>query len=306
MNNIPHFTAEEILSFGMNKAILSLKNGMTTSSEPISRGHISLSNEEDFLLMPAFSSNGIGIKLVTVIPRNTKQGLPLVHGFYLYSDRLTGAPKATLDGSALTTLRTPAASAVATEVLARKNVQTLGIFGTGVQARGHVESMLVVRPNIEEIIIFGRNPDSVNNFISSLNVDGRLLVSGTPGEAASCDVICSCTSAKKAIIPTESIREGAHINLIGSFSDAYREADVDLIQNSDVYVDHRKAAEEEAGELIYAVKNGNWSFDKIIGDFLDLITKKVERKNESSITLFKSVGLATWDLLVAESIINQS
>ena len=102
--------------------------------------------------MPAVSPTGLGIKLVTVMDKNPNLGLPLVHGFYLYLDRVTGIPKATFDGSALTTLRTPAASAVATEILSLENVETLGVFGTGIQARSHIEAMLFVRPESKKFL----------------------------------------------------------------------------------------------------------------------------------------------------------
>ena len=144
----------------MEKTISALKTSVAVNDQPISREHIPLAQGEDFLLMPAISSTGIGIKLVTVMTQNPTLGLPLVHGFYLYCDKKTGIPKATFDGSALTTLRTPAASAVATEILAKEKVKNLGIFGTGVQARSHIEAMLSVRPEIEQIFISGRTMES--------------------------------------------------------------------------------------------------------------------------------------------------
>ncbi|MDP6323559.1 MAG: hypothetical protein QGF06_06510 [Acidimicrobiales bacterium] len=173
MREIPHYSASDIFSIGMEKTISALKTSVATSSQPIPREHIPLDQGEDFLLMPAISSTGIGIKLVTVMTQNPTIGLPLVHGFYLYCDKKTGVPKATFDGSALTTLRTPAASAVATEILSTETTQSLGIFGTGVQARGHIEAMLTVRPNIEQIVISGRTRESTETFIKSLKIKNR-------------------------------------------------------------------------------------------------------------------------------------
>jgi len=306
MREIPHYSASDIFSIGMEKTIAALKTSVATSSQPIPREHIPLDQGEDFLLMPAISSTGIGIKLVTVMAQNPTIGLPLVHGFYLYCDKKTGVPKATFDGSALTTLRTPAASAVATEILSTETTQSLGIFGTGVQARGHIEAMLTVRPNIKRIIISGRTQESTEKFISSLKTIKQKMYVGSPEEAAACDLICSCTSAKKPVIPTNSVKPGAHLNLIGSFSDEQKEADSKLIQNAEIFVDHRTAAKEEAGELITAELEGTWSFENIIGDFSQLIQGKVNRSSLEAITIFKSVGLATWDLIVAETIYNET
>ena len=306
MREIPHYSASDIFSIGMEKTISALKTSVAINDQPISREHIPLAQGEDFLLMPAISSTGIGIKLVTVMTQNPTIGLPLVHGFYLYCDKKTGVPKATFDGSALTTLRTPAASAVATEILSTETTQSLGIFGTGVQARGHIEAMLTVRPNIKRIINSGRTQETTEKFISSLKTIKQKMYVGSPEEAAACDLICSCTSAKKPVIPTNSVKPGAHLNLIGSFSDEQKEADSKLIQNAEIFVDHRTAAKEEAGELITAELEGTWSFENIIGDFSQLIQGKVNRSSLEAITIFKSVGLATWDLIVAETIYNET
>ena len=177
MKEIPHFSANDIFAFGIGKTISALKNFPTTNNPPIPREHIPLDKGEDFLLMPAVSPTGLGIKLVTVMDKNPNLGLPLVHGFYLYLDRVTGIPKATFDGSALTTLRTPAASAVATEILSLENVETLGVFGTGVQARSHIEAMLFVRPGINKILVCGRSLESAKKFIHELgNPFSKILV----------------------------------------------------------------------------------------------------------------------------------
>jgi ornithine cyclodeaminase len=306
MKEIRHYSAHEIFSFGVKNTISALKNGAANNDKPIPREHIPLDPGEDFLLMPAVSSTGIGIKLVTVMSKNPNIDLPLVHGFYLYCDKKTGVPKATFDGSALTTIRTPAASAVATEILAKEKVKNLGIFGTGVQARGHIEAMLAVRPEIEQIYISGRTRKSAEKFLDSLDLKDQKINISAPEETAACDLICSCTSSTTPVIPTGSVKSGAHLNLIGSFSDEQKEADSKLIQNAEIFVDHRTAAKKEAGELISAEIEGIWSFDQIIGDFSQLVQKKASRSSSEAITLFKSVGIASWDLIVAETIYRET
>ena len=306
MKEIRHYSAHEIFSFGVKNTISALKNGAANNDKPIPREHIPLDPGEDFLLMPAVSSTGIGIKLVTVMSKNPNIDLPLVHGFYLYCDKKTGVPKATFDGSALTTIRTPAASAVATEILAKEKVKNLGIFGTGVQARGHIEAMLAVRPEIEQIYISGRTRKSAEKFLDSLDLKDQKINISAPEETAACDLICSCTSSTTPVIPTGSVKSGAHLNLIGSFSDEQKEADSKLIQNAEIFVDHRTAAKKEAGELISAEIEGIWSFDQIIGDFSQLVQKKASRSSSEAITLFKSVGIASWDLIVAATIYRET
>ena len=157
---LPHFDAEAIRSVvDLSTCIEALREGSRELGELHPRSQVSLGEGDDFLLMPAVSPAGIGVKVVSVVSGNRDHDLPLIHGFYLYCDRETGVPTATLDGSALTTLRTPAASALAADVLARPDATTLGIFGTGVQARGHVAAMLTVRPTVERIVVSGRTVD---------------------------------------------------------------------------------------------------------------------------------------------------
>ena len=299
MTGLPHFDADAVAAVGMAGAVEALRVGSIDPFAPSPRGHVPLRAGDDLLLMPAVSSSGMGVKVVTVLSENPARGLPLIHGFYLYLDRETGAPRATLDGSALTSLRTPAASAVATDVLARTDVETLGIFGTGVQARGHVEAMLVVRPGLSEIVGCGRTNAAAEEFADSVEADGRVVRSGGAEDAAACDVVCCCTTSAEPVVPAAAVRAGAHLNLVGSYSTARREVDAKLLNRVDVFVDHRQAAADEAGELILAAAESRWSFERIVGDLSELVNGRAGRANKEAVTLFKSVGLATWDLLVA-------
>ena len=122
-------------------------------------------------------------------------------------------------------------------MLAPPEVASLGIFGTGVQAQGHIDAMLSARSSIETIFVSGRTLESTTNFVETANSQGRKILAATPEQAAECDVICGCTSATTPVIPTESVRNGAHINLVGSYSAARREVDTDLITKSSVFVD---------------------------------------------------------------------
>ena len=299
MTGLPHFDADAVAAVGMAGAVEALRLGSIDRFDPSPRGHVPLRTGDDLLLMPAVSSSGMGVKVVTVLSENPARGLPLIHGFYLYLDRETGAPRATLDGSALTSLRTPAASAVATDVLARTDVETLGIFGTGVQARGHVEAMLVVRPGLSEVVVCGRTNAAAEDFAASVEAENRGVRSGSAEDAAACDVVCCCTTSAEPVVPAAAVRAGAHLNLVGSYSTARREVDAKLLNRVDVFVDHRQAAADEAGELILAAAESRWSFERIVGDLSDLVNGRAGRANKEAVTLFKSVGLATWDLLVA-------
>ena len=200
MNGLPHFDAAAIRSIvDMPACIEALRTGSLLLGDLHPRTQVSLGPTDDFLMMPAVSPAGIGVKIVNVVSGNRERGLPLIHGFYLYCDRETGVPTATLDGSALTTLRTPAASALAADLLARPEATTLGVFGTGVQARGHVEAMLAVRPGITRILVTGRSEDSAESFVTSLDVGGRPAIAAGPRETAGCDIVCGCTSSTTSV-----------------------------------------------------------------------------------------------------------
>ena len=308
MTGLPHFDAAAIRSVvDMPACIEALRAGSRELGDLHPRAHVPLGPGDDFLMMPAVSPAGIGVKVVNVVSGNRERGLPLIHGFYLYCDRVTGVPTATLDGSALTTLRTPAASALAADVLARPDAGSLGIFGTGVQARGHLEAMLVVRPGIDRIVVSGRTLDSAAAFVADPDVvalaGGRSLVAGAPEEAAAGDVVCGCTSSTDPVVPSAAVRPGTHVGLVGSYSTARREVAPDLVARATVFVDDRAAAADEAGDLILAAETGDWSFEAVAGDLSGLCRGTVGRTSDQEITLFKSVGLAVWDLIVAGAVV---
>lgn len=308
MTGLPHFDAQAIHSaMSMSSCIEALRNGSRQLGDLHARSHISLGPGDDFLMMPAVSPSGIGIKIVNVVSGNPARGLPLIHGFYLYCDRETGVPTATLDGSALTSLRTPAASALATDLLARPDTSSLGIFGTGIQARGHLEAMLVVRPNINRIVVCGRTTESSAAFVNdpmALQFAGdRQLEVGSPAVTAACDLVCGCTSSTEPVVPADAVEPGAHVVLVGSYSTARREVTPQLLAAATVFVDNREAAKEEAGDLILAAEEGLWSFDNVVGDLAELCLGEIGRASNQEITLFKSVGLAVWDLAVAGAVV---
>ena len=308
MTGLPHFDAKAIRAVvDMPTCIEALREGSRELGKLHPRAQVPLGPGDDFLMMPAVSPAGIGVKIVNVVSGNRDRGLPLIHGFYLYCDRETGVPTATLDGSALTTLRTPAASALAADLLASRDATTLGVFGTGIQARGHIEAMLVVRPGIDRIVVSGRTAASAVGFVADPNVQAlagdRELVSGTPEETAGCALVCGCTSSTEPVIPTTAVRPGAHVGLVGSYSTARREVGAELLARATVFVDDRHAAAHEAGDLMVPAEAGDWSFDAVAGDLAELCLGTAGRRDDDEITLFKSVGLAVWDLIVAGAVV---
>ncbi len=149
--------------------------------------------------MPAAAGDAAGVKLVGIQPANPARGLPIIQGVYVLFDMRIGQPVALLDGAALTTLRTPMISALATDALARTDVRSLGIIGTGPQAVAHVHAVAVVRPDIDHVVVAGRTAGHVARVVDELVAAGVSATAGSYAEAAACDVVCSATRADAAL-----------------------------------------------------------------------------------------------------------
>lgn len=300
---LPSFDAAEIIrAVSMERAIEALRTGfrdrpvhLERSSHPVAGG--------DLLIMPAADDRTAGIKLLMVQPANALSARPVIQGTYVLFDAVGGGPIALLDGAALSSLRTPAASAIATAVLARGDARTLGIIGSGPQALAHVDAVRLVRPNINEIVLSSRT--AVNGRTAAATVAASLagtaatIRTGTHSDAAACDIVCTLTRSTEPIIDASMVRRGTHVNAVGSYRTDMRELAADLVGQSTVVVDDEQAARAEAGDLTQAVDEGRWSWDRLGGDLADVCTGHVARRSVEEITVFKSVGLAFEDLVIA-------
>jgi ornithine cyclodeaminase/alanine dehydrogenase-like protein (mu-crystallin family) len=225
-------------------------------------------------LMPAFRGGDTpyyGLKEVCVFPENPKRGLDTHLGAVILHSGETGEPLAFMNAAAITAIRTAAVSAVATNLLARKDASVLAIIGTGVQGRSHREAIPLVR-DIREIRMCGRG-ESVQDAVRGA------------------DIIVTATSAKEPILRYDWIAEGAHVNAVGSSVASARELEADLVEKAALFVDRRESTINESGDYL-AAKNA-----AIRGEIGDLLAGKIDgRKSEREITLFKSLGLAVEDL----------
>ena len=298
-NDLPFIDAATLNSLVSTPAAIdALRAAFSNSPSHVARVHLSPGNGE-LLIMPAAVGDVAGVKMVTVQPNNPTRGLPIIRGSYLLFDMTTGATVAMFDGAALTTLRTPAISALATDVLARADASTIGVLGTGPQAAAHVHAVSCVRPAARTVVVAGRRPDRVADVIAELIAAGFDARAGTFAEAGACDIVNGCTRADVALISAADVQTGAHLNLVGSYRLDLREVAADVVAASTVYVDEIAAARAEAGDLHLAVETGVWQWDAVAGDLTDLASGRAHRRDDQEITLFKSVGLAVQDLAVA-------
>jgi ornithine cyclodeaminase len=254
------------------------------------------------LLMPAWQIGGsLGVKVVTVFPGNARRSLPAVHGTYLLLDAATGAPRALLDGTALTLRRTAAAAALAGDFLARSDSAVHLMVGTGALAPYLIAAHAAVRP-IRETRIWGRNPQKAADLAARLAESGTRVVPAADlaQAAATADIVTCATLAAGPLIRGEWLRPGTHIDLVGGYTPDMREADDEAVRRARIYID-TEAAVREAGDLIQPLRTGVLARESIVGDLFALTRGECPgRRDPAEITLFKSVGTGLEDLAAAE------
>lgn len=304
MKQLPSFDSDDINRHApMGAAIDALRDCFAARPTHIPRTPLTASGGE-FMLMPAVDGDVAGIKLLMIQPKNIDRGRPVIQGTYVLFDADAGEPVALFDGAALTNLRTPAISAVATDGLARTDVTTLGIIGSGPQAIAHVDAMLCVRPGITEIVVSSRTEANAQVVADLIAADAgrfgnRAVNVGDYAAAAACDLVCTATRATEPLITASMVRPGTHINAVGAYRADMRELSTDLVAASTVVVDEIHAAHEEAGDLVLAIADGGWAWDRLAGDLADVAGGVLERSSDGEITFFKSSGLAVEDLVIA-------
>jgi len=252
------------------------------------------------LAMPSaiVQPEALGAKIVSVFRRNPARGLPTVTSIYALSDYQTGAPLALMDGGYLTAIRTAAGSAVATRALARADAQTLGVFGTGVQARFHVETIRRVRA-LSEVRVSGTSTDKSAAFARWVTETAGLPArAASPRETSAADIVAACTTSPSPVVIADAVRDGTHVNAVGAFTPTTRELPSALINRARVYVDTRAGALSEAGDLIVAQAEGD--FSELAGEVGEVLLGAVYgRTSEQEVTVYKSVGAAFLDAATA-------
>ncbi len=273
----------------------SLRGGDPGSGPP--RSSLAVGDGQ-LLVMPAAGAAGAGVKLVGVQPHNPERGLPFVQAVYALFDADTLTPRALIHGGELTRIRTAAVSGLATRHLSRPGASQLVVFGAGVQARAHVESMRAVRP-IARVTVVGRTPPAADSMVRDLVSAGIDAHAGDSGAVRGADIVCTCTTAAEPLFDGELLSAGAHINAVGSFQPQTREIDSRTVAAGRVVVEDRLAALEEAGDLIIPIAEGSFTAEAICADIGELVRGAGVRRDERDVTVFKSVGLAWEDLVVA-------
>ena len=260
------------------------------------------------LLMPAFSRRGGGaVKLVTVLPDNARRGHPTVQGVVvLFSPQ--GTPVAVLDGTVLTRLRTAAASALASTFLSRPDSTHLVIIGTGALAPYMAAAHAAVRP-LRRISVCGRSAASAAAAAATIRarIGGAVQVHDctAPCEVvADADIVCCVTSSATPVLEGKWLREGAFVDLVGSFTPDTREADDAVVRDARIFADTFAGVLAEAGDILDPLARGVISRGQLEAELADLASgRHAGRASARERTVFKSVGTAIEDLAAAEAVV---
>ncbi|KAF9926365.1 hypothetical protein FBU30_004029 [Linnemannia zychae] len=286
------------------------------------------------------------VKIVSIPRADSKNGLP---GVSVVLDNKTGEPRGLVNARLLTAIRTAAGSALATRAIfdAKKNEQdkkalTLVVFGSGAQAKAHIQLLTFVLPQINKVIICNRTLPRARDLVHELTSECSIksidlsAFSISTGETTpisvpysgslqeqlkeivqSADIICTCTNSKEALFPGEWVRSGTHFNMVGSYTPEMHEVDQTLISRAWTWVDAKKECEHEAGEFILAKKLTRQ--DGIVAELGEvfgengLLNKAAFPKELTEagrgykdVTIFKSVGIAAQDVAITALVLDQA
>ena len=257
-----------------------------------------------FGVMPAALTEpaAVGTKLVTVFAANRKLGLPSHLATIVLLDPETGQLAALIDGRYITEARTGAVSAVSTDLLARADAGILGVIGSGVQARSHLEALSCVR-RLRDVRVWSPDEGRRSAFAREMTSHAGVHVEATASarEAVDgADLIVLATSSSTPVIASDWVADGAHICAVGACRPTQREMDGALVARARTFVDSRVGAFAEAGDIVIAVEEGAITRNHVAGELGELAAGRVTgRQSDRQVTLFKSLGMAVEDVAAA-------
>jgi len=275
----------------MREAMIALSQGRT---QQLLRSILDLPEGRAFgAMLGAMLEDGVfGAKLVSVYPGNDLSHQGVVALF----DAVTGAPSAMLDAGAITAIRTAAASAAATDALARRDARHLAILGYGEQARRHLEAIRHVR-KIERVTVWGRDFAKARAF-------GGIACETVEEAVAGADIVCTVTAAAEPILRSEWVADGAHINAVGSSRAGPRELDNALVARARLFADHEEGVRAQGAEYLHALAAGAIRAEHLLGEIGEVFAGSLAgRTGDSDVTIYKSLGSIVQDLAAARHLV---
>jgi ornithine cyclodeaminase/alanine dehydrogenase-like protein (mu-crystallin family) len=251
----------------------------------------------------------LGMKAVSVFPGNARRGIDTHQGAVLLFEVDTGRLCALMDGATITAIRTAAVSGVATDLLARQDAAELAILGAGVQARTHLDAIAAVRP-LRRVRIWSRNQEHLRDLVTQVagRVDASIDAVPTAEAAVQgADVVATVTASPQPVLQRSWLKDGVHINAVGSSIPATREIDTATMTAVRLFVDRRESAVNEAGDILIPMREGAFTADHIQAELGDVIIgSDPGRRSATELTLFKSLGLAVEDVAAAAFILKRA
>jgi ornithine cyclodeaminase/alanine dehydrogenase-like protein (mu-crystallin family) len=282
----------------VRQAMIAFSKGET---KQLLRSIIPLSEGRMFGVMPgAMGAHAVfGAKLLSVFHGNFERGIQSHQGIVVLFEAESGAPVCILHAGEITAIRTAAASAVATDTLARKDARRLALLGYGEQAGTHARALRKVR-DLESIVVWGRSGSRANAFAERLQSELRLPVraAASAQEAvAEADIVCTVTSSPEPIVKGQWVRPGTHLNLVGSSHAGPVEVDNDLVVRSRFIADSREGVLAQGAEFLRAKAAGLIGDEHIVGEIGQVLAGDVAgRRSADEITVYKSLGHIVQDL----------
>ncbi len=288
-------------------AMIAFSRGET---KQLLRSIISLSEGRLFGVMPgALGANAaFGAKLISVFHGNFARGVQSHQGLVILFDPESGAPVCVLDAGEITAIRTAAASAVATDALARKDARRLALLGYGEQAATHARAIAKIR-DLQSIVVSGRSPARAQNFAERMQSELAIPIAAAadvPSAVADADIICTVTSAAEPILQGDWVRPGTHLNLVGSSHAGPCEVDNALVVRSRFIADSREGVLNQGAEFLRAKAARLIADEHIVAEIGQVLAGDIEgRRSPEEITVYKSLGHIVQDLASAWSLYSQ-
>lgn len=268
------------------------------------RSIIPLADGRMFGVMPgALGERALfGAKLISVFPENFAKGIQSHQGVIVLFDAETGAPVCIVHAGEVTAIRTAAASAAATDALARPEARRLAILGYGEQARTHLRAIARVR-RLETVSVWGRDAARAEAFAREMSAESGLAVRAAPDvpdAVAEADIICTVTSAREPILKGDWVQPGAHVNVVGSSYAGPVEVDHDLVARSRFIADSREGVLAQGAEFLAAKAAGVVDDSHVVGEIGQVFLGRLEgRQSADQVTVYKSLGHVVQDLAAA-------
>lgn len=259
-------------------------------------------------LMPSYVGGArpaLGVKIVTIFHDNPERGLDAHQGVVLLLDPATGRPRAAVDASAITRIRTAAVSALATDLLARPDADDLALVGSGTQARAHLRSMACVRP-LRRVRVVSRRRANSERFAAEMAdaVGVEIEVCDAVADAvAGASLVVTVTNAAGPVVTSDMVAAGAHVNAVGSSVPGARELDSALMGRARVYADRLESLLNESGDYLMAARDGAITEADVVGELGSLVLGEIPGRGAADeVTVFTSLGLAVEDVVAARHV----